>query len=68
MPPATQTKRIDAIDVLRGVAVLGILVLNVQSFAMPGAACFNPTAYGDLEGARLYVWKAGRLFSNPTHE
>ena len=62
--PATQTKRIDAVDVLRGVALLGILVLNVQSFAMPGAAYFNPTAYGDLEGANLYVWMAGRMLAD----
>ena len=46
---AMEAGRIDAIDVLRGFALLGILVLNVQSFAMPGAAYFNPTAYGDLE-------------------
>ena len=56
--------RIDALDVLRGVAVLGILVLNVQAFAMPGAAYFNPTAYGDLEGANLYVWVVGRMLAD----
>ena len=56
--------RIDALDVLRGLAVLGILVMNVQAFAMPGAAYFNPTAYGNLEGVNLYVWVAGRLFAD----
>ena len=62
--PATQTERIVALDVLRGVALLGILAMNVQSFAMPGAAYFNPTAYGDLEGANLYVWVAGRMLAD----
>ena len=62
--PIAETTRIDSIDVLRGFALLGILVMNVQSFAMPQAAYFNPTAYGDLEGANLYVWLAGRMLAD----
>ena len=62
--PVAETARIDAIDVLRGVALLGILLMNVQSFSMPQAAYFNPTAYGDLEGANLYVWVAGRMLAD----
>ena len=42
-------------DVLRGFVLLGILVMNIQSFAMPIAAYVNPTAYGDLTGANLTV-------------
>ena len=56
--------RIESIDVLRGFALLGILVMNVQVFAMPDAAYFNPTAYGDLEGANKYVWVAGRMLAD----
>jgi uncharacterized protein len=33
-PPATAGERISAIDVLRGVAVLGILVINVEYFGL----------------------------------
>ncbi|MEN8156166.1 MAG: DUF418 domain-containing protein [Bacteroidota bacterium] len=49
-------KRIISIDVLRGIAVLGILIMNIQSFSMPSAAYINPTAYGDLTGINRWVW------------
>ena len=62
--PVPQAARIDSIDVLRGFALLGILIMNIQLFAMPEAAYYNPTAYGDLEGANLYVWLGGRLLAD----
>ncbi|MEM7116642.1 MAG: DUF418 domain-containing protein [Chloroflexota bacterium] len=39
-------KRIVAIDVLRGFALMGILLMNMSSFAMPSWAYSNPVAYG----------------------
>ena len=41
--------------------MLGILVMNIQSFAMPSAAYTNPTAYGDLTGLNLFTWVASHL-------
>ena len=60
--PLPQGERIVSLDVLRGFAVLGILVMNIQSFSMPGATYMNPTAYGDLEGANYVVWYVCHLF------
>lgn len=56
------SRRILSLDVLRGVAVLGILLMNVQSFSMIEWAYFNPTAYGDLTGINYWVWYLTRLF------
>ena len=57
--PITHAQRITSLDVLRGVGVLGILVINIQMFSMITPACLNPTAYGDLSGANYIVWLLG---------
>jgi uncharacterized protein len=62
--PVNQPQRIVSLDVLRGVAVLGILVMNIQSFSMPGAAYMNPSAYGDLDGANHWVWYISHLLAD----
>lgn len=49
-------RRILSLDVVRGVAVLGILLLNIVAFAMPTAAYLNPAAYGGAHGADLGAW------------
>ena len=38
-------KRIESIDVLRGFALLGILLMNISSFSMPNMAYFSPYVY-----------------------
>lgn len=54
--PLGESNRLVSIDVLRGFALLGILLMNIQSFSMPLAAYFNPSAYGDLTGANHWSW------------
>jgi len=62
--PTTQSERILSLDVLRGFAVLGILVMNIQHFSMIGAAYFNPTAYGDFTGLNYLVWLLSHLLTD----
>ncbi len=57
--PTGEGERIDAIDVLRGVAVLGILAMNIQGFSMPDAGYMNPASLPTLvpfEGANRWVY------------
>ena len=62
--PTRATERIVAIDILRGFALLGILIMNIQGFAMPAAAYSNPTVYGDLTGANRWVWTLSHIFAD----
>lgn len=62
--PVAPKERIIALDFLRGFALLGILLMNIQSFAMPFAAYFNPTAYGDLTGINRWVWIGSHIVAD----
>ena len=52
----TSTDRIATLDTVRGVAVMGILAMNIVGFAMPMAAYMNPLAYGAGSVADLAVY------------
>ena len=62
--PVTTNERIASIDVMRGVALLGILAMNIQDFSMIGSAYLNPTTYGDLHGLNYAVWYLCFLFAD----
>lgn len=62
--PVAPAERIKSLDVLRGFAVLGILIMNIQSYSMIEAAYFNPTAWGDLTGLNKWVWILSHIFGD----
>jgi uncharacterized protein len=62
--PTAPSERIVALDALRGFAVLGILIMNIQIFAMIEASYLNPTAYGDLTGINKWVSVLSHLFAD----
>jgi uncharacterized protein len=62
-PGATAPEdRIMSLDVLRGFALLGILVINIWLFALPRAGWFNPTLYGDFSGIDRAAWVVSHVF------
>lgn len=54
--PIAASERLTAVDTLRGVAVLGILVMNIYAFAMPFPAYSNPLLMGGTEWYNLGTW------------
>ena len=54
--PVTSKERIGSLDVLRGVALLGILLMNITGFGLVFMAYVDPTVQGGAEGNNLYVW------------
>ncbi|MFG0253395.1 MAG: DUF418 domain-containing protein [Phycisphaerales bacterium JB038] len=63
--PVADPERIGSLDVLRGVAVCGILAMNVVSMGMISAAYFNPHAAVPgperLAGLDYIIWLAHHL-------
>ncbi len=53
------------LDTTRGVAVLGILLLNIVGFGLP-EAYEDPTNWGGHEGANLFTWEFMSLFFEGT--
>ena len=57
MPEAPRTQRFACLDTLRGVAVLGILMANIQLFAMVWVAADAPLSHMDFTSAiNQSVW------------
>lgn len=54
--PATPPDRIATIDLIRGFAVMGILLMNIIAFSMPEAAYLNPNAWGGESVADRLAW------------
>lgn len=62
--PISEQNRLSSIDMLRGLALLGILLMNIQSFAMIGAAYSFPNLHMDVSGLNLVVWTMSHVFAD----
>lgn len=51
------------LDFIRGVAILGILLLNINAFGLPKAAYLNPAWYGDITLRDAWTWAVMDVFA-----
>ena len=56
MTAISASARVATLDVIRGVAVMGILAMNIVAFAMPEVAYMNPASFGSHGAIDYGVW------------
>lgn len=65
LAPTEREERIGMLDATRGIAVLGILIMNITGFGLP-RAYDDPTNWGGSDGLNLAVWRIAALFFEGT--
>lgn len=66
LAPVAPGERVETIDVLRGFALQGILLLNILGFGLPFRAYMDPTVDGATEGLDFGVYFAVDLLAEGT--
>ena len=65
LAPLQESERIQSLDVMRGIVLFGILLMNINMFGLAGA--YNdPTVAGGFTGWNLYTWIATNMFFEGT--
>ena len=64
MKAVPSTNRIDSLDLIRGVAILGILIMNITSFSQIGMAYLNPKLGAGIEGINGWIHSFAFLFAD----
>ncbi|MCK5126094.1 MAG: DUF418 domain-containing protein [candidate division Zixibacteria bacterium] len=59
--PVSGTERVSIVDILRGFALLGILAINIDFFALPSSIMFAPSLAGGFTGLDLLTWKVDSM-------
>ncbi len=56
MTATTPSSRIGQLDAVRGMAILGIILMNIFAFALPQAAYLNPYYTNKTPDSEAYLW------------
>ena len=64
MKAAPTKNRIDSLDLIRGIAILGILIMNITSFSHIGVAYINPTLGAGIDGVNGWLHSFAFLFAD----
>ncbi len=62
--PTSSEQRYHALDLIRGVAVLGILIMNIYGFSNIFAYYMNPYALGEPSSSDVWVWSMTHIFAD----
>lgn len=54
--PVNQQERLTIIDSLRGIAILGILLMNIPGFGLPSPVYGDPTVWNEIGTINFDVW------------
>ncbi|MDJ0910297.1 MAG: DUF418 domain-containing protein [Woeseiaceae bacterium] len=65
LAPIAGGERKEFLDTLRGIALFGILLMNINGMGLP-MAYNDPSIYGGAEGANLVTWVTANLFFEGT--
>jgi uncharacterized protein len=65
LQPTAKSERISAMDIIRGISLFGILLMNIIIFGLY-KAYFDPTNNGGATGYNLTVWWMNTLFFEGT--
>lgn len=61
LSPVDSKNRITFLDSLRGLAILGILIMNIMTMGQPGSFYFEMDLSKSITGANYYTWMYGTL-------
>ena len=64
LQPVSEQARFESLDLIRGIAVLGILIMNINTFSNVFAYYMNPYIYGEPSQVDLITWHLTHIFAD----